>query len=180
MAKSEQTLLAEKWLIKRMINESKRFALEVDFGYHKTGKGKVDLLACKLTDKDDIPELYAYEIKTSVSDFKNVNGHNHVADYNYYVLSEDVWLWYQDQEKYMRTNYSNPHFKIGLLIATKRGLIKKREPERIGKYQKVRLHERLEAIDQIMLSWCNGTMLRYLRQHDIVLKNEPLNYKDRR
>lgn len=52
----------------------------------------------------------------------------------------------------MIDNYSNPHYQIGLLVATKRGLMNKRDPIRIRKYNKVRLHERFEAIDQILFT----------------------------
>lgn len=36
-------------------------------------------------------DFYAYEVKSSVEDFKSPNGHNFIADYNYYVMPADVF-----------------------------------------------------------------------------------------
>lgn len=36
-------------------------------------------------------DFYCYEVKSSVEDFRSKNGHNFLGDYNYYVMTNEVF-----------------------------------------------------------------------------------------
>lgn len=71
------------------------WAKEVTFD-HGTGHSvRVDYLQFKPINNSvsgiEKGSFYAYEIKSSIEDFNSKNGHNMLADYNYYVMPLDVF-----------------------------------------------------------------------------------------
>ena len=71
------------------------WAKEVTFDYSTNHKIRVDYMRFKplnnTTSGIEKGDFYAYEIKSSVEDFKSLNGHNFIADYNYYVMPTDIY-----------------------------------------------------------------------------------------
>lgn len=71
------------------------YAKEVTFDY--SGKGKrIDFLLFKPLNNTvsgiEKGDFFAYEIKSSVADFKSKNGHNtDIADFSYYVMPIEVY-----------------------------------------------------------------------------------------
>ena len=68
---------------------SHRCALEVEV-YNNNGVGisnykRVDMLSY------DNQDWYAFEIKTSIQDFSSKNGHNFIANRNYYVVPKELY-----------------------------------------------------------------------------------------
>lgn len=71
------------------------WAKEVTFDYSTNHKIRVDYMRFQplnnTTSGIEKGDFYAYEVKSSVEDFKSPNGHNFIADYNYYVMPADVF-----------------------------------------------------------------------------------------
>lgn len=71
------------------------WAREVTFDYSTNHKIRVDYMRFQplnnTTSGIEKGDFYAYEVKSSVEDFKSPNGHNFIADYNYYVMPADVF-----------------------------------------------------------------------------------------
>lgn len=71
------------------------WAKEVTFDYSTNHKIRVDYMRFhplnNTTSGIEKGDFYAYEVKSSVEDFKSPNGHNFIADYNYYVMPADVF-----------------------------------------------------------------------------------------
>ena len=173
MAKTELTTLAEKWLIKRAIKNSERFALEVGIG-----KGRCDFITSKLNFKNmRIPEITCYEIKVSVSDFKSQNGHNLVGDHNYYVLSQEV-LDYIKSDKSLSNVYfpdePNIYQNSGVILVKKNGLTIIRESTK-NPYCRLTFEDRITTLDNMLMSWTTGSMSKYLGRYGIRLRNEEQN-----
>ena len=71
------------------------WAREVTFDY-ATGKAvRVDYMQFKPVNNTvsgiEKGDFYCYEVKSSVEDFHSKNGHNFLGDYNYYVMTKDVY-----------------------------------------------------------------------------------------
>ena len=79
------------------------WAKEVTFDYSTNHKIRVDYMRFKplnnTTSGIEKGDFYAYEIKSSVEDFKSLNGHNFIADYNYYVMPTDIYEAVKDWEE---------------------------------------------------------------------------------
>lgn len=71
------------------------WAREVTFDYSTNHKIRMDYMRFQplnnSTSGIEKGDFYAYEVKSSVEDFKSPNGHNFIADYNYYVMPADVF-----------------------------------------------------------------------------------------
>jgi len=71
------------------------WAKEVTFDYSTGNSIRVDYMKFKSVNNTvsgiEKGDFYCYEIKSSVEDFKNKNGHNFIGDYNYYVMPDDVF-----------------------------------------------------------------------------------------
>ena len=80
------------------------WAKEVTFDYSTNHKIRVDYMRFKplnnTTSGIEKGDFYAYEIKSSVEDFKSLNGHNFIADYNYYVMPTDIYEAVKDAVPY--------------------------------------------------------------------------------
>ena len=77
-------------------NDSRVYwAREVTFDYSTSNKVRVDYMRFKPLNNTvsgiEKGDFYAYEIKSSVEDFHSPNGHNFIADYNYYVMPIEVY-----------------------------------------------------------------------------------------
>lgn len=70
-------------------------AKEVTFDYTSNNKTRVDYMRFKPLNNSvsgiEKADVYCYEIKSSVEDFKSKNGHNFIGDYNYYVMPDYVY-----------------------------------------------------------------------------------------
>lgn len=80
------------------------WAREVTFDYSTNHKIRVDYMRFQplnnTTSGIEKGDFYAYEVKSSVEDFKSPNGHNFIADYNYYVMPTDVFEAVKDAVPY--------------------------------------------------------------------------------
>ena len=71
------------------------WAKEITFDYATTHAGRVDYMRYK--PKNNTPsgiekgDFYCCEIKSSIDDFRSKNGHNFIADFNYYVMPREVY-----------------------------------------------------------------------------------------
>lgn len=78
-------------------------AREVTFVYATTNAVRVDFMKFKPANNTvsgiEKGDFYCYEVKFSVEDFHSKNGHNFLGDYNYYVMTEEV---YEQVKKRMR------------------------------------------------------------------------------
>ena len=72
------------------------WAKEVTFDYATTNAARVDYMQFKPRNNSvsgiEAGAFYCFEIKSSVEDFHSKHGHNFIGDYNYYVMTEDVFL----------------------------------------------------------------------------------------
>lgn len=68
---------------------------EVTFDYSSMAPVRVDYMRFKPINNTvsgiEKGDFYCYEIKSSVEDFHSKNGHNHLGDYNYYVMPATVY-----------------------------------------------------------------------------------------
>ena len=71
------------------------WAKEVTFDYGTADQGRADYVQIKPKNNSvsgiEKSDVYIYEIKSSVEDFKSKNGHNFIGDLNYYVMPESVY-----------------------------------------------------------------------------------------
>lgn len=71
------------------------WAREVTFDYATSKAVRVDFMKFKPVNNTvsgiEKGDFYCYEVKSSVEDFHSKNGHNFLGDYNYYVMTEDVF-----------------------------------------------------------------------------------------
>lgn len=80
------------------------WAKEVTFDYGTTHAERVDYM--RFVPKNNSVsgiekgDFYCYEIKSSVEDFQSKNGHNFLGDYNYYVMTKDVYDIVKDEIPY--------------------------------------------------------------------------------
>ena len=80
------------------------WAREVTFDYATTHAVRVDYMKFKPVNNTvsgiEKGDFYCYEIKSSVEDFHSKNGHNFIADFNYYIMPRDVYLNVEDEIPY--------------------------------------------------------------------------------
>ena len=71
------------------------YAREVTFDYGLQSMVRVDFMEFRPRNNTvsgiESGVFYAYEVKSSVDDFHSKYGHNFIADYNYYVMPQDVY-----------------------------------------------------------------------------------------
>lgn len=71
------------------------WAREVTFDYATSNAVRVDYMKFKPVNNTvsgiEKGDFYCYEVKSSVEDFRNKNGHNFLGDFNYYVMPEEVY-----------------------------------------------------------------------------------------
>lgn len=71
------------------------WAKEVTFDYATANMVRVDYMRFKPLNNTvsgiEKGDFYAYEVKSSVEDFQSKNGHNFIADFNYYVMPPEVY-----------------------------------------------------------------------------------------
>ena len=71
------------------------WAKEVTFDYATKNAIRVDFMRFKPVNNTvsgiEKGDFYCYEIKSSIDDFHSKNGHNFIGDYNYYVMTRDVY-----------------------------------------------------------------------------------------
>lgn len=77
-------------------NDSRIYwAREVTFNYTTSHRVRVDYMRFAPLNNTisgiEKGDFYCYEIKSSVEDFHSKNGHNFIGDYNYYVMSSEVY-----------------------------------------------------------------------------------------
>lgn len=70
------------------------WAREVTFDYTSNAV-RVDFMKFKPVNNSvsgiEKGDFYCYEVKSSIEDFHSKNGHNFLGDYNYYVMTEEVF-----------------------------------------------------------------------------------------
>lgn len=71
------------------------WAAEVTFDYGTSNAIRVDFMRFKPVNNTiygiEKGDFYCYEVKSSVEDFRSKNGHNFIGDFNYYIMTEDVY-----------------------------------------------------------------------------------------
>ena len=71
------------------------WAKEITFDYGSVSPIRVDYMQFKPVNNSvsgvEKGDVYCYEIKSSVEDFRSKNGHNLIGDFNYYVMPTDVY-----------------------------------------------------------------------------------------
>lgn len=142
---------------------SERYALEVSMC-----TGIVDFMTTGFNIDTMIPDITCYEIKISVADFKSEHGHNLKGDYNYYVISEEVFNWLKKSDHYLLDEYGN----VGIIMFKNNRMYRKKEPNRENRYFKMNFEQKMKAVDSILLKWTSGSMFRYLKEYGIELRNE--------
>jgi len=148
--KTNLTLEIEQALIKKCKGTSQRYALEVSFK-----NGFVDFATAKFSFQEQKPIVKFYEIKVSLNDFKNVNGHNFGADENYYVMPIDLL------NEILEKDASLLNFKEGIIVFENGTLKLKKEQQGIyfNSYRKkLTIEERFHILDQMLMRWVNGSM----------------------
>lgn len=167
MGKTDLTKSIEKKLIQRFMGTATRYALEIPMSIH-TSKGfeygivdfvTVDIQGGNFPNK--IPYITNYEIKVSVNDFKSKNGHNFYGDKNYYVVSEEVWEYFQK---------NNVAYGKGVYLFKNGKLYEKRIPDNWHKSQ-LTIEQRIGVLDNIIIKWESGTMYREITYHHLKLRN---------
>ena len=88
------SLLTEKYINPH--NDPRIYwAREVTFDYASAHPIRVDYMKFKPVNNTvsgiEKGDFYCYEVKSSVEDFKSKNGHNFIGDFNYYVMTDDVY-----------------------------------------------------------------------------------------
>lgn len=86
--------LTEKYI--NPYNDSRIYwAREVTFNYGMPDQVRVDYMRFKPKNNCisgiEKGDFYCYEIKSCVDDFNSKNGHNFLGDYNYYVMTKDLF-----------------------------------------------------------------------------------------
>ena len=85
-------------------------AREVTFDYATDHAMRVDYMRFKPVNNTVSGivkgDFYCYEVKSSVDDFHSKNGHNFIGDFNYYVMTEEV---------YEMVSKEIPHY-VGVLV----------------------------------------------------------------
>lgn len=80
------------------------WAREVTFDYATTHAVIVDYMRFKPVNNTvsgiEKGDFYCYEIKSSAEDFHSKNGHNFMGDFNYYIMSHDIYLVVKDEIPY--------------------------------------------------------------------------------
>lgn len=93
------------------------WAKEVTFDYATAHSIRVDYMRFKPRNNSvsgiEHGTFYCYEIKSSTEDYASKNGHNHIGDYNYYVMPSGV---------YEAVKQSFPCW-CGVLVPDGRGLV---------------------------------------------------------
>lgn len=90
MSKTKQTELLEKQLYSTVIKRGVFGTFEVTLGWY--GKERVDFMTYDCKDV-----FRCYEIKISVADFHSNAKKSFVGNYNYYVMTEDLWHKVKDE-----------------------------------------------------------------------------------
>lgn len=161
--KTQLTKDIEIYLINKTMKTSERYALEVSMC-----TGIVDFMTMSFNDDSMIPDIACYEIKISVSDFKSKHGHNLKGDYNYYVISEEVFNWLKKNDHYLLEEYA----KTGVMMFKNGRMYKKKEHKRVHRVNKMNFEQKMHAVDSMLIKWSSGSMFRYLKEYGIELRNE--------
>lgn len=107
------------------------WAREVTFDYADEKPVRVDYMRFKPVNNTvsgiEKGDFYCYEIKSSVEDFNSKNGHNFIGDYNYYVMTPEVFEAVKDKIPY----------RVGVLVSDKYGLASERNAKRKDREQPV-------------------------------------------
>lgn len=86
------------------------WAREVTFDYGTTHQIRIDYM--KFTPKNNTVSgiekgnFHCYEVKSCVADFNSKNGHNFIGDFNYYIMTKDL---------YTQVSKSIP-YNVGVLV----------------------------------------------------------------
>lgn len=71
------------------------WAKEITFDNGTSTKCRVDFMKFKPVNNTvsgiEKGDFYCFEVKSSVEDFHSKNGHNFLGDYNYYIMTEEVY-----------------------------------------------------------------------------------------
>lgn len=90
------------------------WAKEVTFDYSTSHSVRVDFMRFKPANNTvsgiEKGDFFCYEVKSSVEDFHSKNGHNFLGDFNYYVMTADV---------FEKVKSEIPHF-AGVLVPEKK------------------------------------------------------------
>lgn len=71
------------------------WAKEVTFDYGTTHQVRVDYMRFKPSNNSvsgiEKGDFYCYEVKSCAADFNSKNGHNFIGDFNYYVMTKELY-----------------------------------------------------------------------------------------
>ena len=94
-------------------------------------------------------DFRCYEVKSSIEDFKSKHGHNFIGDFNYYVMTSDV---------YEKAKDKIPYF-VGVLVPDSYG--------RLMSVKKVTRRDRTRPVSEMLLM-----MWRSSRRDLVKMKKE--------
>lgn len=129
------------------------WAKEVTFDYATDHSVRVDYMtftpANNSTSGIEKGDFRCYEVKSSIEDFKSKHGHNFIGDFNYYVMTSDV---------YEKTKDKIPYF-VGVLVPDSYG--------RLMSVKKVTRRDRTRPVSEMLLM-----MWRSSRRDLVKMKKE--------
>lgn len=80
------------------------WAKEVTFDYDTPHSIRVDYMRFSPVNNStsgiEKGDVYCYEVKSSVDDFKSKHGHNLIGDFNYYIMPDEVYEAVRDKIPY--------------------------------------------------------------------------------
>ena len=147
-------------LVGRFNNTQVRYALEVEVS--SATWGIVDCVTAEFhyENLNGIPIVTTYEIKTSLSDFKSKNGHNHVGDYSYYVVTKKLYPKIKDLIPYT----------IGIMTYDEeKGLLRVVRKPYINR--SLSIDQKFHILNKMLLKWCTGSMNAELHNMGYKQKN---------
>ena len=80
------------------------YAKEVTFDYYDTKPIRIDYMKFKPINNTisgiEHGDFYCYEIKSCIDDFNSNHGHNFIGDYNYYIMTFELYHEVKDKIPY--------------------------------------------------------------------------------
>lgn len=147
------TIEIEKALAKRFQGTVERYATEIPVSYiHGTvlKSGIVDFVTSRHNYMNDIPVINCFEIKVSFSDMKSIHGHTLVGDYNYYVLTKELY------DEIIQKEPNLIMGDMGILIFEKGHLREIRKSQSRYFSTILSIESRFRILDQMLMRWQNG------------------------
>lgn len=140
-------------------------AKEVTFDYSSSHPVRVDYVQFKPLNNSvsgiEKGDFYCYEIKSSVEDFKSKNGHNFIGDYNYYVMTREVFDEISDKIPW----------DVGVLVISEEQLDDCFPP--FQRIKNSRRRDRTRSVSEMLLMMFRSANREYIKRNKAI-KNEKI------